>query len=150
MRINKLTDYGIVIMTRIAAMDSSRIYTAKELAKISKIPLPTVTRVLKTLSNENILVSQRGNQGGYGLTNSPSSISIASIIEAFEGPIALIDCANNESTCSYENGCCTQEPWQKINQTVRTSLDNIKLADMLQTNQNDRLVQLDIGPGVKA
>ena len=150
MRINKLTDYGIVNITRIAAMDSNRIYTAKELAKISKMPLPTVTRVLKTLSNEKILVSQRGNQGGYGLANSPSSISIASIIEAFEGPIALTDCVSNESACSYENNCCTQEPWQKINQTVRTSLENIKLADMLETNQNNGLVQLDVGPGVKA
>ena len=127
MRINKLTDYGIVIMTRIAAMDSNRIYTAKELAKISKMPLPTVTRVLKTLSNEKILVSQRGNQGGYGLASSPSSISIASIIEAFEGPIALTDCVSNESACSYENNCCTQEPWQKLTKLLEPLLRTLNL-----------------------
>jgi len=149
MRINKLTDYGIVIMTRIAAMNSDRIYTAKELSNISKIPLPTVTRVLKTLANENILISQRGNQGGYGLASSPSSISIASIVEAFEGPINLTDCVSNDSACSYENNCCAQEPWQKINQTIRLSLENIKLTDMLETNKDNRLVQLDLDSGVK-
>ena len=67
MRINKLTDYGIVVMTRIAAMEKDKIHTAKEISTLSKIPLPTVTRLLKTLSNEGLLNSQRGSQGGYSL-----------------------------------------------------------------------------------
>ena len=32
MRINKLTDYGIVVMTRIAAMENDKIHTAKEIS----------------------------------------------------------------------------------------------------------------------
>ena len=81
MRINKLTDYGIVVMTKIASMDANSTHTAKEMSEMTNIPLPTVTRLLKTLATEGLLTSQRGSQGGYNLAKTPSNISIASIIE---------------------------------------------------------------------
>ncbi len=68
MRINKLTDYGIVVMTKIATMKSNKVHTAKEISHKTNIPLPTVTRLLKTLSNTGLLISQRGSQGGYALS----------------------------------------------------------------------------------
>ena len=134
MRINKLTDYAIVVMTNIAAMESKKIHTAKEISEISNIPLPTVTRVLKTLCSGDLLESQRGSQGGYALTKSPSSISIATIIECFEGPIALTECATSDCACSYESDCSTQEPWQKINESVKAALEKMKLNDMINSS----------------
>ena len=80
MRINKLTDYGIVIMTRIADMDLNKVHTAREISEDTRIPLPTVTRLLKTLSNNGLLNSQRGSQGGYFLSRSSEDISVANII----------------------------------------------------------------------
>ena len=105
MRINKLTDYGIVVMTRIADMDQSRVHTAREISEDTKIPLPTVTRLLKTLSGKGLLDSQRGSQGGYSLSRSSKDISVANIIETFEGPIALTECSTNACECSYETKC---------------------------------------------
>ena len=69
MRINKLTDYGIVVMTEIASMKSDTVHTAKVISHRTKIPLPTVTRLLKTLSNKGLLDSQRGSQGGFLLNS---------------------------------------------------------------------------------
>ena len=150
MRINKLTDYGIVVMTRIATMESKKSHTAKEISKLSKIPLPTVTRLLKTLSNEGLLNSQRGSQGGYSLAQSPATISVASIIEAFEGPITLTDCTKEDDCgCSYESNCSAEEPWQKINEIVKNSLENIKLSNMIKTKQDDGFVKLNMNLGAK-
>jgi len=149
MRINKLTDYAIVVMTNMAAMESKKIHTAKEISEESRIPLPTVTRVLKTLCNERLLDSQQGSQGGYVLTKSPSSISIASIIECFEGPIALTECATSDCSCSYEKNCSTQKPWQKINETIKLALDEIKLNNMIETKEDDDLLQLNMNLGAK-
>ena len=126
MRINKLTDYGIVVMTKIASIDANSTHTAKEMSEMTNIPLPTVTRLLKTLATEGLLTSQRGSQGGYNLAKAPSNISIASIIESFEGPIALIECATDECECTYEADCSTQKPWQKINDSVKTALEEMK------------------------
>ena len=136
-------------MTNIASMDANSIHTAKEMSKITNIPLPTVTRLLKTLTAEGLLTSQRGSQGGYTLAQSPSTISIASIIESFEGPIALIECATNDCACSYESDCSTQEPWQKINESVKAALEKMKLNDMINSEQNEGLVKLDLNYGAE-
>ena len=136
-------------MTNIASMDTDSIHTAKEMSEITNIPLPTVTRLLKTLATEGLLTSQRGSQGGYTLAHPPSTISIASIIESFEGPIALIECATNDCACSYESDCSTQEPWQKINESVKAALEKMKLNDMINSKQNDGLVKLDLNYGAE-
>ncbi|MAW93307.1 MAG: SUF system Fe-S cluster assembly regulator [Euryarchaeota archaeon] len=147
MRINKLTDYGIVVMTEIATMKSDTVHTAKVISQRTKIPLPTVTRLLKTLSNEGLLDSQRGSQGGYSLSESASTISVASIIESIEGPIALTECSTNECACSYESSCNVELPWQKINNTVKTALEKISLAEMIQGRPNEELVNLSMNYG---
>jgi len=147
MRINKLTDYGIIIMTEIAAMDSTKVHTAKDISKRTNIPLPTVTSLLKKLSSEELLISQRGNQGGYALAESSSTISIASIIESIEGPIALTECSTNECKCSYESKCSVEVPWQKINKTVKSALEEIKLNEMIHSNQGNELLTLSMNDG---
>ena len=147
MRINKLTDYGIVVMTEIATMKSDTVHTAKVISQRTKIPLPTVTRLLKTLSNEGLLDSQRGSQGGYSLSESASTISVASIIESIEGPIALTECSTNECACSYESSCNVELPWQKINNTIKTALEKISLAEMIQGRPNEELVNLSMNYG---
>ena len=137
-------------MTRIASMGSDKSHTAKEISTLSKIPLPTVTRLLKTLSNEGLLNSQRGSQGGYSLAKSPATISVASIIEAFEGPIALTDCAKEDDCgCVYESNCSAEEPWQKINEIVKDSLENIKLSSMIKTRKDEGFVKLNMNLGAK-
>ena len=147
MRINKLTDYSIIIMTEIAAMRSTKVHTAKEIAKRTNIPLPTVTRLLKKLSNDKLLTSQRGSQGGYALAESSTTISIASIIESIEGPIALTECSTNECACSYESKCSVEVPWQKINKTVKSALEEIKLNEMIHSNHGNELLTLSIDGG---
>ena len=147
MRINKLTNFSNLVMTEIATMKSDTVHTDKVIYKRTKIPLPTVTRLLKTLSNEGLLDSQRGSQGGYSLSESASTISVASIIESIEGPIALTECSTNECACSYESSCNVELPWQKINNTVKTALEKISLAEMIQGRPNEELVNLSMNYG---
>ena len=134
-------------MTEIAAMGSTNVHTAKEIAQRTNIPLPTVTSLLKKLSSEELLISQRGNQGGYALAESSSTISIAAIIESIEGPIALTECSTNECACSYESKCSVEVPWQKINKTVKSALEEIKLNEMINSNQGNELLTLSIDGG---
>tara|TARA_B100000700_G_C14825636_1_gene752145 strand:+ start:374 stop:826 length:453 start_codon:yes stop_codon:yes gene_type:complete len=142
MRINKLTDYSIVIMTNMVIKDEKGMYNAKELAEATGIPLPTVTRILKMLSNGELLESQRGPQGGYSLTKSAKEISVAKVIETMEGPISLTECASDDCGCSYEAYCAVGKPWQKINKAIREVLENISLADMGMKDESQKLIKL--------
>ena len=142
MKINKLTDYSIVILANLVAKDENAMHTAKELSEFSGIPLPTVTRILKILSNKGILDSQRGAQGGYELTKNSADISVAEVIEAMEGPIALTECASDDCGCALEPNCAVGKPWQKINKAVNDVLQNISLSDMSAKDESQNLLRL--------
>jgi FeS assembly SUF system regulator len=129
-RLSRLTDYGIVLMSYMAA-HRERAINAAELAAVAQLPLPTVGKLLRLLAREELLVSQRGVKGGYALAHAPEKISIAGIIRALEGPIALTACTTAPSgDCEYEPQCPVRRPWQRINRAVREALEQITLADM--------------------
>ena len=105
-RIAKLTDYAIVLLSHMAREPEGSVCTARGLVADSRLPLPTVGKILKTLSRAGILVSHRGAKGGYTLARSPGEISIAEIVAAVEGPIALTECsAGGPDLCVLEPFC---------------------------------------------
>jgi FeS assembly SUF system regulator len=130
LRMSKLTDYGIVLMSYLASKTYQQ-HSAHTLSDAVQMPLPTVRKVLKALSHADLLKSERGAQGGYNLTRSPKSISVAEIITAIEGPIALTECVSDESHCEKELHCDVQTNWTRINNAVYHALDEVKLSDML-------------------
>jgi len=131
-RIGRLTDYGIVLMTHVAA-NAEEGHSATEIAADARLPLPTVSKLLRLLAKEGLLVSSRGAKGGYSLARPAAEISVAGIISAIEGPVALTLCTTDEHTadCEYELKCPVRGPWQKINRAVRDALEDVTLADIV-------------------
>src|SRR5579864_3281728 len=105
-RLGKLTDYGLVLMTYVARHHDQSLHTARDLALESRLPLPTVSRLLKQLLHGGLLVSHRGMRGGYSLAKDANSISVAEIVTVLEGPIALTECSTDVSgVCELEPRC---------------------------------------------
>lgn len=130
-RITKQADYGIVLMTYLSR-NPDKLYTAPELAIQTQLPLPIASKVLKLLARAELLKAHRGVKGGYTLARSPKTISVAEVLQAVEGPIALTECVEGSlSECSMESFCPLQDPWQLINQAVHQALSNITLAQMV-------------------
>jgi FeS assembly SUF system regulator len=106
-------------------------WSASELCEKSGVPLPTVSKVLKQLSKGGVITAQRGASGGYTLAQSANKISIAAIIEAMDGPIALTDCAEGgDQDCRIQHVCPMSGNWNKINSAVKAALETVSLADM--------------------
>lgn len=131
-RIGKMTDYGIVLLSYFAKDSERPVLNARDLAVESCIPLPTVSKILKVLSRGELLVSQRGANGGYRLAKPPHEISVSEIIAKFEGPIAMTECNAHDGLCELEPMCPVTANWRKINHVVRNALDGLTLADMAQ------------------
>ena len=131
LRITKQADYGIVLMTLFARIGDRKVFTARDLAARAQLPLPMVSKTLKLLAGQGLLESQRGAGGGYALTRDPDDVSVADIIAALEGPIALTECSDIEtSACDQEGVCPTQANWVKINRVVHDALRRLTLAEM--------------------
>jgi len=132
-RLGKLTDYGLVLMTYIASNRDRSLHTARDLSVESRLPLPTVSKILKELLEGGLLVSHRGVKGGYSLARSPREISVAEIIAVLEGPIALTECSTDISgLCDLEPCCPIKDNQRIISQAVRGALGKVMLSDLSQ------------------
>ena len=131
LKLNRLTDYAVVVLGQLAR-NSGKVETATEIAMLTGIPLPTVSKILKILSSAFIVVSHRGAGGGYSLERRADDIRVAEIIEAFEGPIALTACVDSAvDNCSIEALCPMKGNWNTVNEAIRTTLFSLTLADMI-------------------
>jgi FeS assembly SUF system regulator len=130
-RISKIADYGVVLLARLADDEARPTCNARELAAEANLPTPIVSKVLKSLARGGLLESQRGVKGGYRLARPADQISVAEIIRALEGPIALTECTLAPQTCEHELACALRTPWQRINEIVLATLAEVTLADLI-------------------
>jgi FeS assembly SUF system regulator len=129
-KLSRLADYSIVMMTQLAARPGS-LMQAPDIALVTGVPVPTVSKVMKKLAQSGLVDSQRGAKGGYALTRAATEIPVTEIISAVDGPIALTECTvPDESGCEHEALCPTRTNWRKINDAVVSALEDITLADM--------------------
>jgi len=129
LRIAKLTDYATLLMVRLAR-EPARYFSAAQLADELGVPQPTVAKLLKRLLRAQLLSSVRGAAGGYSLAHAPRAISVADVVNAIEGPVAMTECARGKGNCSLEQDCATRANWQLISRAVRVALEAVSLADM--------------------
>ncbi len=131
LRISKLADYGTVVMAHLAKRPGA-VYSAREMAEESHIALPTVSKIFKVLEQNSLLVAHRGKNGGYRLAREPIDISVAQVIRAMEGPIAVIECGSGHIQCEHEDFCLIQGNWQRINQAILNALEAVSIAEMIE------------------
>ena len=129
LRIGKLTDYATVVLA-ILAQDPSRHRAANELAERTRLSAPTVSKVLKELQRAGMVDSTRGSHGGYRLARSADEITAAQILDVFEGPIALTECAGAISRCGIEHSCRVGNAWQRVNAAMRLALEDVTLRQL--------------------
>ena len=134
-KLSRLTDYSIVLLAQMA-LGGKGIYAASALADKTFLPLPTVSKILKQLTKAGILSAQRGAAGGYLLAQEPAQISIATLIEAMDGPIAITECTSHDDmdSCKVQSGCPVHGHWDKVNNAIRAALQAVTLADMAGTD----------------
>lgn len=130
LKLNRITDYAVVVLAQMAR-EPNRLVTGPQLAQDSAMPMPTVAKVLKDLTREGVLVSERGAHGGYRLARPPSEITVLQIIRALEGPVSLTACVDGtEGNCDVESLCPMRGNWDRVNGAIRTALESVSLADM--------------------
>ncbi len=127
LRITKITDYGFNLLVYMATQEPGQLHNAKDLAAAIDIPLPTVSKVLKILTQGKILTSTQGSKGGYSLARPAGEISAVEVIEVIEGPVAITDCSGPVG-CARK--CPVSPVWQKVNGSIMRSLKELSLADM--------------------
>ncbi len=129
-RLTNLADYAVVLMCHIAARPEM-LHSAFALSRDTGIHVPTVSKILGALARAELLASQRGINGGFILNQSADEVTVAGIIEAVDGPIALTNCVEGSvHDCDFEDFCSTKRHWVRINNAVKEALASVKLSEI--------------------
>ncbi len=129
-RMTRLTDYGIVLLTLFARDPKRPMRSARDLAAEAHLPAPTVSKLLKVLARHGLLEAHRGVKGGFNLARPASEITVADVVAALEGPIGVTECTAHAGRCAIERFCIVRSNWRKINRVVEDALRGISLAEM--------------------
>ena len=132
LRLSNLADYGVVVMTAIArSQPQGGLLSATQVSVLTAIPVPTVAKLLGQLARAGLLTSQRGVAGGFAIAGAAAGISLADIIEAIDGPIALTHCGQPESDCCDLAAFCQVRPhWAPVNRAIHDALSAVSLAEL--------------------
>ncbi|MDF7773693.1 SUF system Fe-S cluster assembly regulator [Sphingomonas sp. AOB5] len=132
MRLSAQTDYAVVMLAAAARhCGVSGRLNATLLADETGLPLPTVQKLVSHLSRAGLIESTRGTGGGFRLARPPAAISLADIVEAIEGPIALTACVDGgKQDCCIDQTCRVKPHWNNVNGAVRGALAGVTLASL--------------------
>ena len=132
MRLSSLADYAVVMMAAAARQCGGTCrLNATLMAEETGLPLPTVQKLVSKLSAAGLLESARGTGGGFRLARPPAAISIADIVEAIEGPIAMTACVDTgKHDCAVEGSCRVKPHWNVVNGAVKGALAGVSLASL--------------------
>ena len=131
LRITKQTDYGIMLLAYMARLPHGHVLSARDAAEWSGLSLPMVSKILKSLARQDVVVSHRGAGGGYALARSVERTTVADIIRALEGPISMVECGSRPGHCEREPTCPVRINWARISREVERALESVPISEMI-------------------
>ena len=131
MRLSSLADYAVVMMAAAARSPCVGRLSATVLAAETGVPLPTAQKLVGRLAAAGLVESARGAGGGFRLARAADAISLADIVEAVEGPIALTTCVDEDRhDCALDGHCLVKPHWGVVNEAIRGALARVSLAQL--------------------
>ena len=140
MKITSQEEYGLRCLLRLAGADEGHSLTIPEIAAAEGLSHPYVAKLLAVLRQAGLIESVRGRAGGYRLAGSPAEIKLGSVLRVLGEP--LFDdpgyCQRHAGTeadgnCVRHGACTLRALWQTLEQWMRHTLNQITLADLLQS-----------------
>ena len=130
LKLNRLTDYAILVLGVLHSRQDVWL-SSSQIADAAQLTQATAAKVIKALVAAGLVETHRGTRGGCQLARPVSQISIAEVVEAIEGPIALTACVDGaEEPCSVQQGCFMGGNWNRVNTALRDALLSVSLADL--------------------
>jgi Rrf2 family protein len=133
LKISRLTDYGLLAAVYLARK-AGEVVSAREIAAFYHLPLPMITKVLKTLHQGEVIASHRGVGGGYSFDGDSEEVTLGQLIGVLEGPWDLVECESldqhGQAVCSIRVACPSRTFMFGINRTIKGAFEQVTLGDL--------------------
>jgi Rrf2 family protein len=134
LRLSKKADYALMAMKHLAQKPAGPSTSAREIAEQYDIPIELMAKVLQRLVRTGLLVSTQGTRGGYALSRVSSSITVADVIQAIDGPFTVTACSSENSDCEQYSKCSIRDPLWQIKERIVAALGTVTIAEMANDN----------------
>jgi len=135
-RLSKRTDYGLMAIRHLALLPAGACRSAREIAREHRIPLALMAKLLQRMARRGLVASHHGTKGGYRIARSPSSISLREIIEAIEGPMAVVECLDPcKPECGQDATCTVKAPLHQVQRRIVEMLGRTTVSDLTGKGQ---------------
>ena len=135
LRLSKKADYALIAMKHLARKSGRASTSAREIAEQYDIPIELMAKVLQRLVRTGLLVSTQGTRGGYLLGRPSTSISVADVIQAIDGPFTVTACSSEKNDCEQYGKCSIRDALWQIRERIAAALGTVSLADMSTENE---------------
>lgn len=121
LHLTQKVDYGIILLTALAKNSGKDCLSIKKIAEESNISFLFLQKIASLLQKAGIIKAERGKFGGYSLTKDLKDFNLGEVIEALEGPIAIVPCLNrlNPNMCKRVAYCSVRPSMAKINDEIQ-------------------------------
>ena len=135
LKISRLTDYGLLASVYLARKHGE-VVAAREIADFYHLPMPMLTKVLKTLHAGGFIRSHRGAGGGYSFDGDAEGVTLGQLLDTLEGPWDLVECESRDehghAVCSIRVACPSRRFMSGINHAIKGAFDQITLGDLVR------------------
>ena len=129
--------YALRLMIDIAAYSNGNVVALKDISRRQGISIKYLEQVVSLLTRSQLLISIRGNNGGYRLVKDPKDYSVGEILVAAEGTLAPVSCLQTkENTCPRVANCATLEFWEGFYKVVNDYVGGTSLEDLAVKERN--------------
>lgn len=142
MRISAKADYAVRAALELAASPDGKPVKGTKLAEAQHIPLQFLEHILLDLKHAGLIKTKRGARGGYWLAEPPSSVTVADVIRAVEGPLANIQDLSPEETHYDGVAKRLRDVWIAVRQNLREVLEHVTLEELATGKLPDAVTSL--------
>jgi Rrf2 family protein len=143
MRMTTRGRYGVRLMVALALNYGNGTSLLREVARREGISEKYLGQIILPLKGAGLVVSQRGSRGGYALARPPETITVKDVVEAIEGRIAAVLCADDPQACARATSCAATRVWRKLSEDIERSLSSFSLAALARQARELAAAQAD-------
>ena len=138
MKLSTKGRYGLRAMIDLARYSQEEPVSIGSVAARQDISERYLEQLVALLKKAGLVKSIRGATGGYVLAKKEEEISVGDILRALEGSLEPVKCAAfySEDGCTAADGCVTKYVWQKINDSINQTVNEIMLDELVRESKN--------------
>ncbi|HET7356532.1 MAG TPA: Rrf2 family transcriptional regulator [Nocardioidaceae bacterium] len=127
MRVSAKSDYALRALIELAGRVEGAPVSAEEIGRRQDIPHGFLQTILADLRRAGLVLSQRGQSGGWRMARDPDSVTVADVIRAVDGPLVSVYGLRPEAVSYNDSARILQHVWIAARSSLREVFEQVTI-----------------------